>query len=163
MTITAPRAGELQIRTKSLAISLSDEVQVGEFTLCGPGEYEIGGIEVIGAGKLYIFEVEEMRIAYLDKLNRPLTDEEQEAATDVDILFIPVGGDGVLDAKGALSIINQLDPRIVIPMYYDDLTTFSKEEGIALIEETSLKISRANLPETERKVVVLPWKQSKKS
>lgn len=163
MTITASTPGALQIRTKNGLISLGDQVKVGDFALDGPGEYEIGGVEIFGVGRLYIFEIEEMRLAYLDKLNRPLIDLEQEAASDVDILLLPVGGGDVLDAKGALSIISQLDPRIVIPMYYDDLTEFSKEEGVTPEHLDSLKISKINLPETERKVIVLPWKPLPKS
>ncbi len=163
MIISASHPGALNIRTKKSPITLSDQVQIGEFTLSGPGEYEVSGIEVLGVGQLYIFESEDMRLAYLDKLNRPLSTEEQEAATDVDILFVPVGGGEVLDTKGAIAVINQLDPRIVIPMHYHDISDFSKQEGIKPEQIDSLKITKAELPENERRVIILPWKQSKKS
>lgn len=162
MTISAPLHETIQIKTKNVNINLSNEVKVGEFTLSGPGEYEIAGVEVEGVGLVYVFETEEMRLAYLDHLNRPLNDAEQELVADVDILFVPVGGGEVLDAKGALQVINQIDPRIVIPVYYDELAEFTQEEGITPEYVDSLKISRINLPETERKVIVLPWKSLKK-
>ena len=162
MTINSPATETIQIRTKDAVISLSHEVKVGDFSLNGPGEYEISGIEITGVGQIYLFSAEDMRIAYLDKLGRALNDQEQELIGDVDILFIPIGGGEVLDCKAAIQVINQIDPRIVIPMYYDEVDTFSKEEGIVPEFVDSLKISRSTLPETERKVIVLPWKSSKK-
>lgn len=163
MTISAQSSGSIQIKVKHGNILLGDEVKICDFILEGAGEYEIAGIEVYGVGQLYIFSIEEMRVAYLDKLNRGLNDEEAEAATDVDILFIPVGGGEVLDSKGALAIINQLEPKIVVPMYYEKIEEFTDEEGIKPEFVESIKISRADLSEIERKVYVLPWKQSKKS
>ncbi len=162
MIITAPLHETIQIKTKNTTISLGIEDKVGDFTLCGPGEYEIASVEIIGVGRVYLFTTEDMRLAYLDKLNRPLTDAEQEAVADVDILFIPVGGGDVLDAKAALQVINQIDPRIIIPVYYEQLATFTEEEGITPEYVDSLKMTRSTLPETERKVIVLPWKPLKK-
>lgn len=163
MIINTPFMETIQIKTKNTTISLADEVKVGDFILNGPGEYEIAGVEVEGVGKIYLFSTEEMRIAYLDKMDRPLNDAEQELAGDVDILFIPVGGGDVLDAKTALQVINQIDPRIIIPVYYEELASFTQEEGITPEYVDSLKITRSTLPETERKVIVLPWKSLKKS
>lgn len=163
MTITSPLHETIQIKTKNNVISLGETTKVDDFALEGPGEYEISGIEIQGVGCIYLFHTEDMRIAYLDKLNRPLTDAEQELVTDVDILFIPCGGGEVLDLKEAIKLTNQIDPRIVIPTYYDEIDTFTKEEGVAPEFVDSLKVTRQTLPETERKVIVLPWKPSKKS
>jgi hypothetical protein len=162
MIISAPSVETIQVKTKNGTITLGSRVKIDDFTLAGPGEYEVAGIEAIGIGRLYTFDVEEMCLAYLDKINGPLTNEEQDAVTNVDILFVPVGGGDVLDGKGALQVITQVDPRIVIPTYYDDIESFSKEEGVTLESIDSLKIARTNVPETERKVIVLPWKSSKK-
>lgn len=162
MTINSPLVEVIQIRTKDAIISLGHEVKVNDFILSGPGEYEISGIEITSVGKIYFFSAEDIRLAYLDKLDRPLTNEEQELVTDVDILFVPTGGGEVLDAKAANQIINQIEPRIVIPMYYDQIDGFSKEEGITPEFVDSLKVSVTTLPETERKVIVLPWKSLKK-
>ena len=35
-----------------------------------------------------------------------------------DILLVPVGGYYTLDAKQAIEVINQIEPKIVIPMHY---------------------------------------------
>ncbi|MDO8512899.1 MAG: MBL fold metallo-hydrolase [bacterium] len=162
MTITSPTTETIQIRTKNSTICLGEPTKVDDFVLNGPGEYEIGGVEVNGVGRIYLFSTEEIRLAYLDKLNHLLNDEEQELVADVDILFIPVGGADVLDVKTAIQIINQIEPKIVIPMYYETIDNFSKEEGIVPEFTDSLKITSSALPETERKVIVLPWKSSKK-
>src|SRR4030042_24912 len=142
MTISAPTPGVIQIKTKNGTICLGDQIKVGDFFLQGAGEYEIGGIEVYGIGQLYILEIEEMRLAYLDGLNRLLNDEEAEAATDVDILFTPIGGGELLDVKKALVLINQLEHKVGVPMYYDNIEEFTKEEGIKPEFVDSIKISK---------------------
>ena len=57
---------------------------------------------------------------------------------DVDILFVPVGGEYVLDGKKlktlsgkeASEIVNEIEPRIVIPMHYKVPGLKIKEDGV---------------------------------
>jgi L-ascorbate metabolism protein UlaG (beta-lactamase superfamily) len=50
-----------------------------------------------------------------------LTDDELEAIGIVDVMFVPVGGNGyTLDPVGALKLIRAIEPRIVIPTHYAD-------------------------------------------
>ena len=52
-----------------------------------------------------------------------LTDDQLENIGVVDFAILPVGGNGyTLDAMGATSIIRQLDPKVVIPVHYNDAT-----------------------------------------
>ena len=44
-----------------------------------------------------------------------------EKIGEVDILILPIGGDnngGIISSEQAVRIIKQIDPRIVIPMFY---------------------------------------------
>jgi len=78
---------------------------------------------------------------------------------------VPVGGRYCLDAKRAVSIINQIEPKIVIPMHYmepwlselkfDSLLDFIKEIGMDHETLDVLKIQKADLPPEERKLIVL--------
>lgn len=134
--------------------------QLGEETkvLDWPGEYESKNVIVQGipaydqprekdedkkesGNRVIIFtiELDGFKICHLSNLGHKLTQEMIEAIGDVDILMIPVGGSGCLDAKKAHEVIEQLDPRIVIPMYYKvpglklpmaDLEVFLKEVGL---------------------------------
>ena len=67
-----------------------------------------------------------------------LDEAQLEGIGVVDILIVPVGGNNyTLDAHAAVKIVNQIDPRIVIPVHYadkavkydvaqDDLSSFLK-------------------------------------
>ena len=87
-----------------------------------------------------------------------------ETLTDLDVLFIPVGGVTALNASQAAEVVSQLEPRIVIPMHYqtpqfsgklEPLDRFFKEMGISAVEEQdTLKVTKNSVPE-ETQVVVL--------
>jgi L-ascorbate metabolism protein UlaG (beta-lactamase superfamily) len=84
----------------------------------------------------------------------------------VDILMIPVGGNDSLDAKKAVEVVSQIEPRIVIPMHYaatgikvalDSVEKFIKELGIKPREEEKLKISKKDLPQEDMELVILKY------
>lgn len=102
--------------------------------LNGPGEYEIGGISIIGLptfhdnkkgelrGKniVYLFEVEDYRIVHLGDLGHKLADSEIEDLGHVDILMVPVGGHFTIGPSEAVEMVGALEPKIIIPMHYND-------------------------------------------
>ena len=61
------------------------------------------------------------------------TDGVNDGETTVDILFVPIGGDGVLDPAQAYKLAVSLEPKLIIQMHYGDvgdknaLKTFLKE------------------------------------
>lgn len=150
-----------------------------------PGEYEARGIIIQGipafdrprekeGGKkdeakrviVYVIELDGFTICNLSNLGHKLMPEMLEMIGDVDILLIPIGGSGCLDAKKAHEVIEQIDPRIVIPMYYKipgvklplaELETFLKEMGLhAPQQEKTLKFaSPANLPQEQTEFRIL--------
>jgi hypothetical protein len=91
--------------------------------------------------------------------------ETIEGLGKVDILFIPVGGNKFyLDAPAATELINEIEPRIIIPIAYEcdtdpnaaPVSVFIKEIGLK--SETSDKkliIKAKDLPQEEMKVITL--------
>ena len=63
-------------------------------------------------------ETEGLSIAHLGDLGTPLSPEQKEALGEIDLLFLPVGGFYTIDAGTAYEIVQNLKPRIVIPMHY---------------------------------------------
>ncbi len=151
--------------------------------LSRPGEYEVKGLFITGIqtwsgggakgeakeeNTVFVFEFGDLTVCHLGDLSKVLTQAQVESMPDVDVLMVPVGGGGALDADKAAEVISQLEPRIVIPMHYqtefcalklDSLTKFLKEMGVAEhAPEDSLKLTKASLPE-ETQVVVLACKQ----
>jgi L-ascorbate metabolism protein UlaG (beta-lactamase superfamily) len=130
----------------------------------GPGEYEIGEVSVKGVratrhldtsadepiGTVYRVEIGEVRIAVVGNIAPKLQEEQLEEIGVVDILIIPVGGNGyTLDAVSAATVTRQIDPRVVIPIHYsdkalnyevpqDDVDLFTKELA-APVEDVGAK------------------------
>ena len=139
------------------------------FTIDQPCEYEIKNTFVYGiAGNqkvIYRIEMDGITLVHLGEINAPLSNGEMEKLEGVDILMIPVGGEKTLNAKQATELISQLEPRIVIPMYYqlpglkiklDGLDKFCKEIGASASEKTNkFKITKKDLPQEDIKVVIL--------
>lgn len=146
--------------------------------ISGPGEYEKKGVFIWGIssfhdkekgkkkGKntIYLVEVDGLRICHLGDLGHLLEDEELEDIGKVDILFIPVGGNFTINFKEATAVVSALEPKIVIPMHYQmeklkiDLepsSKFCKEMGIPCQNEDKLTLSRKDLPEEEKIVILL--------
>lgn len=101
--------------------------------LDGPGEYEVQGVQVLGIASalrpaaegerggrnvVFVVEAEELRLAHLGALGARLTAEQKDQLGSIDVLVIPVGGGLVLDATEAARIVRELEPKVVIPMYY---------------------------------------------
>jgi hypothetical protein len=114
------------------------------FTITGPGDYEVKEIFIKGAmsevtlsdkkyiNTIYSLSVDNINIAFLGALGSiEISKEALEMMSNLDILFVPVGGKGMLDAKLAAKIASSLEPKIIIPMDYDDmaLKAFLKESG----------------------------------
>ena len=71
-----------------------------------------------GTNLIHIFSAEEMKVIHMGDLGCELTEEQIAALANPDVLLIPVGGFYTIDAKQARAIIDQLNPRVVIPMHY---------------------------------------------
>ncbi|MEK7563956.1 MAG: MBL fold metallo-hydrolase [Patescibacteria group bacterium] len=141
------------------------------FTITGPGDYEIKDIFIKGVlsdasigGKKYIntiyaFSVDNVKIVFLGALgDGGLLKESLEMINNPDILFIPVGGGDVLDAKSAAKLASSLEPKMIIPMDYDavSLKAFLKEtaeEKAEVVEKLTLKLK--DLDGKEGEVLVL--------
>lgn len=99
----------------------------------GPGEYEIGGVSIIGIqtfhddkkgaerGKntIYVIEIDGVRLLHLGDLGHKLTDDQIKEIGNIDVLFIPVGGTYTIDAKTAVEVVKQIGASIIIPMHFD--------------------------------------------
>lgn len=166
----------------------SKEKDGSVFKIIGPGEYEFKGILVRGvesfhdskSGKqkgkntIYIIEWEGMRLAHLgDYGEETLRSEIQEALGTPDILFLPVGGPAspsqgggdTIDGEAAAKLVNQIEPRIIIPMHYkisglkaklDGVEVFMKEMGEKAEAEEKFTIKKSGLPNAEdSKIVIL--------
>lgn len=99
-----------------------------------PGEYEVSGVSIYGIAArahvdtegqktttMYKVVLEDMSLLVTGHIFPELSDAQLEAIGMVDVMFVPVGGNGyTLDAIGALKLIKKIEPKLVVPTYYDD-------------------------------------------
>ncbi len=141
------------------------------FAITGPGEYEVSDVYIKGyavpttydgrerQNTVYVVSIEQMSIVFLGALHSiELSQELKEALDEIDILFIPVGGEEVLPPDEAQRLANKLGARIVIPMDGDDksMKQFLKEAGaedVKPIDKATLK--RKDVDGKEGEVIVL--------
>jgi L-ascorbate metabolism protein UlaG (beta-lactamase superfamily) len=141
-----------------------------------PGEYEIGGVFILGAalhdssaetpkenvGYLYVYDG--LAIVHLGDLDHIPSQSVIELLGVANVLLVPVGGGGALNATLAVEMISLLEPNIVIPMHYqtpesmpdlDPLDRFLKEMGVSRVQqEQTFKITSTSFPE-QMQIVVL--------
>ncbi len=72
-----------------------------------------------GLNTIFVIETGGLRIAHLgDYGESELTGDQLDDLGAIDVLLIPVGGVFTIDAAGATAIVEQIGPRMVIPMHY---------------------------------------------
>jgi L-ascorbate metabolism protein UlaG (beta-lactamase superfamily) len=155
----------------------ADQVTFGEkkpFAIAGPGEYEVKGVFIKGFGSqsnydgekrintIYSVALEGMNICFLGALSQEeLPKDADEAIDGIDVLFVPIGGQGVLEASKAYKLAVALEPKLIIPMHYGDLgdkdalKTFLKEAGENPKPEPKLTLKKKDLEGKDAEVVVL--------
>lgn len=162
----------------------TEAVKGTSHVITGPGEFEIGGVFITGvqtdgsgSGKkakeqvrntLYVFDYDGLTVGHLGDLKQVPSQTEIEALGTVNVVLVPVGGGGGLNAAKAAEVISLLEPNIVVPMHYstpdtklslDSLNKFLKEMGLGKPQtQPSLKVTRSGLPE-ETHVVVLDYQR----
>jgi L-ascorbate metabolism protein UlaG (beta-lactamase superfamily) len=164
-----------------------DAVKGTSHVIDGPGEFEIGGVFITGvqsdsgaSGKkrskddsprntIYVFDYDGITVAHLGDLKQTPTQSEIESLGTVNVVLVPVGGGGGLNAAKAAEVISLIEPNLVIPMHYatpatkvslDSLNKFIKEMGLTQpATQPSLKVTRSSLP-NETHVVVLDYQKS---
>lgn len=128
---SATKSTDIEVLTSKTLLSPTSK---SEFLVNTPGEYEVRGVSIHGIAARAHMDVEgkksaacfrliidDIRIAVLGHIYPDLTDGQLEAIGLVDILIIPVGGNGyTIDGVGALKLIKKIEPKLVIPTHYDD-------------------------------------------
>jgi L-ascorbate metabolism protein UlaG (beta-lactamase superfamily) len=72
-----------------------------------------------GANVIYVFELGGSRICHLGDLGqRELRPEQRAAIGEVDVLFVPVGDGPTIGGERAARVVDELAPRLVVPMHY---------------------------------------------
>lgn len=74
--------------------------------------------ELRGSNKIHILDDGEVRIAHLGDLGCEPEPEQIEELKGLDAVLIPVGGYYTIDAGQAKKLVDQITPRVTVPMHY---------------------------------------------
>lgn len=152
----------------------------GRIVIDGPGEYEVSDISIVGVparahmdedkqqtATMYKILTSELNILVTGHVHPDISNKDLEDIGIVDVMIVPVGGAGyTLDPLGALKLIKEVEPKLVIPTHYGakglnypvpqtDLTTALKELGMEPRETVSkLRVKPAELTDVTQLVVL---------
>lgn len=159
----------------------ADEVTYGEkvpFVIQGPGEYERQGVVVQGflsksqyglaPGKteavntVYAVGLEDMMLVHLGALaDAELSKEAREGIGEIDVLFVPIGDEGVLSPAKAHELAVSLEPKIIIPMHWSgmglpkSIDTFLKDAGNGSETVDKLTLKKKDLAGRDGSILVV--------
>ena len=142
-----------------------------------PGEYEYSGVSVRGVmtplplevpreqrNVAYAIELDGVNICHLGDIALPLTTGQVDELAPVDVLLVPTGGGCTLNLDQVLQIMQDLEPKIVIPMHHgnhaagvslQDVDVFLRRMGLSEVQpQPRLVATNSNLP-TDMRVVLL--------
>ncbi len=158
-----------------------EEVTYGEkkpFAITGPGEYERAGVVIQGflshstyglakgqekaINTVYSVQLEDMALVHLGALaDTELSQEARESIREIDVLFVPVGGGGVLTSAKAHELAVSLEPKIIVPMHWSgigmpkSLEAFLKEAGNGSEKVDKLTLKKKDLIGRDGSIIVI--------
>ena len=150
--------------------------------LQGPGEYEIENFYISGMGTpvngeegedrsarrvntVYTMRAEGLRVCHAGALVPKLTSRQLDELNNAEVLVVDAGG-GESGAKRVARLVNQIGPRIVVPVGWDAgdasdgaaaLGALLSELGVAeASSQAALRVSPTSLPREMRVVALKP-------
>ncbi len=105
-----------------------------KMTIDNPGEYEVADFSITGIparahtgeekthdATMYKITANDISVLITGHIYPQFNDDQLETIGLIDVLIVPVGGHGyTLDPNGALTIVKELEPKLVIPTHFED-------------------------------------------
>ena len=175
---TVTKSGDIALFTQP-SDSINSDIKIA---IDSPGEYEISSFSIYGiparshmddenqmTAIMYKILAGGISVAVLGHIFPNLSDDQLERIGMVDVLIVPVGGNGyTLDPIGALNVIKKIEPKVVIPTHFESkgieypvpqqsLEQALKELGMEVAQTTSkLKLKSTDLTEALQLIVLEP-------
>lgn len=166
-----PVNGVIEIATEERFVVKNPDVKL---LIDGPGEYGVSELDIRGIAvrrhidteaegllsTMYRIEVDDSNIGIIGNIHGKLSEDQLEGLGLLDVLIIPVGGNGyTLDAVDAARLVRTIEPKVVIPIHYadsaikyevgqDELALFVKELNVPVETVGKYKFKPAAAPAT---------------
>lgn len=114
-------------------------------------------------GSAFVFEVDGLCVCHTGDLGEPFNEDQLDLIGHIDILLVPIGGRFAMGPENAKNVMEQLKPKIVVPMHYYN-NTFLLDRFMdgpyraRFFETNTFSVSRDTLPPvTEIYVPKIIW------
>ncbi len=115
-----------------------------------------------GNNIIFVIEAEGLRVCHLGDLGHVLEPEQVKGIGRVDVLLVPVGGYFTIGAGEAVKVVEQLQPKYVLPMHYKtdyiELPIHPVDEFLKYYPgyraEKELVVTAGQMPETMQVVLL---------
>ena len=104
-----------------------------------------------GRNYIYIYEIDNLKICHLGYLGHFLNEEMINTLKNLDILFLPIGGNLCLNGNESFKLSELLNPKYIIPMCYKSsdydfyfngpLDYISKSKNIINVSSSEININ----------------------
>ena len=125
---TITRDSDISVHTQDILGAATGKALL----VASPGEFEVSGVSITGVqarahtdepnqmtATMYKFVCDDMHVLVVGHVYPDLTDAQLELIGKVDVMVVPVGGNGfTLDPLGALKVIKKVEPAVVVPTQY---------------------------------------------
>lgn len=147
----------------------------------GPGVHNVKGIEFKGvptshdqasgaqrgSNTVFCFSLDGLRLCHLGDLGHELSDKTVAEIGPVDVVLVPVGGNFTIDAAVANRVVDQIQPKIAIPMHFQteharDFPVSTAEafqktrQRLRVLDASEVEIKKDALPAETETVVLKP-------
>src|SRR5438309_8580539 len=127
----------------------------------GAGEFEIRAVAMTGTqtyhdakkgaerGKNFVYtvEIDDLRICHLGHLGHALSEDQLDAiGSQLDVLFVPIGGGSHINSAQATEIVNQIEPKLVVPISYKLPGLTLLAQNLECVEEFAKEMGATDLP-----------------
>ena len=143
-----------------------------------PGEYEYNGIVARGVmthlpagvpheqrNVAYTVVMDNVNVCHLGNPVKPLTTKQIDELKPVDVLLVPTGGQCAISLDHAIQTIQDIDPRVVIPLHFahdksdrlSNVDLFLRKLGHDEVKaQPRMSISKGNIPSELRVNILSP-------
>jgi hypothetical protein len=149
-----------------------------DFVIDSPGEYNIKGIDLFCSKEegqeIYFINIDNLKCLFLGEISQSEISPKvlPFLPKQIDILFVPVGGDfnllgkkhKMISPEEALKIVKKINPKVIIPIHYktpnlklkiEDASQFMKLLGKKAEPQEKINLKERDLVDKERELILL--------
>ncbi len=100
-------------------IRSAGEFCVSDARICAyPSFHDAFGGRKRGSNLVFTVELDGLTVCHLGDIGEPCREELLSRLGNIDVLFVPVGGNYTIDGTGAMEYIRRIRPAVAIPMHF---------------------------------------------